>query len=248
MASSSSGNCYLYEFTDKLILVDIGISYKKLQEKLVEIDKEMKDIHLVVISHEHVDHVKGLQTMKKNNDIPIYLSKGTWRYVKEKYTLSNDDIHFIKSGDQINFADFQIKFHATSHDAFEPLAFEFSISGENYLHMTDTGYVTENLKDVAQKANVLVVESNYEDEVILQNSNYPFQTKKRIISEKGHLSNSQCNLFLNEVVGDKTKLICFAHLSENNNTKEHVSLENEEISVKKVIFDKEETVIVNYEN
>jgi len=217
-----------------------------LKSKLAEISVELEEISSVVIGHEHIDHVKGLQTFSKNMQIPIYLSNGTWQAVDEKFTIKDENIKIIKSGEQLNYDDLILKFHTTSHDANEPLAFSFHYFEDKYIHITDTGYVTDNLEKISQNANLYLIESNYEDDVIIQNPKYPFLTKKRIISEKGHLSNMQCNAYLKKVVGDKTKLICFAHLSENNNTDELVDLENKKIEVEKVIFQKDKIVEVEY--
>lgn len=140
-----------------------------------------------------------------------------------------------------------IKVHRlnTSHDAANSMGLMFEMGEERLVHITDTGYLNPQIQEEIKDADYYVMESNYEYPELVKNKKYPFMTKQRIMSDLGHLSNDQCNEYLRNSIGDSTKLVCYAHLSENNNHPDFVSTMNENITnVEKQIFDKDETVTV----
>lgn len=234
LASSSSGNSYIYSFDDLNILLDVGISKKVLFNKLSKINFSYEDIREIFITHEHIDHVKGLKVLNKQNNKTINLTKGT--YAGLKHGL--DNINYIEKNVIKKIDDLIVEPIVVSHDANEPVAFIFYYQNKKIVHLLDTGYIPEVIMDKIDNAYFYVIESNYEEEALITNSNYPHSLKQRISSDLGHLSNKQCNYYINQLIGDRTKIVCFGHLSEKNNDKDLVDIINCELgNVNKYILD-----------
>lgn len=241
LASSSSGNCYLYDFGDIKILIDIGIRKKNLLSKLEEINLSFDDISEIFITHEHIDHIMGLEVINKTNTKTINLTYGTDEFIK--YNINNKN--HIKSNDKICVGDVIVEVIPTSHDATESVSYIFHHNNKKYVHLLDTGYIINSVCEKIKNAHFYLIESNYDHEVLISNLKYPLSVKKRIISDQGHLSNQQCYEYLCELTGRNTEIVCFGHLSENNNSKDNVSIQNIDLDgFEKVILDKDETVKV----
>lgn len=238
LASSSSGNCYLYDFGKVKIMIDVGLSRSKIKAKLNEINLDFSDIDAIFITHEHSDHVKGLEIIAKNENVDFYLSEGTLNNLKKPIY----DANVIKKYDQIVFDNVVVESIPTSHDAEESLSFILHEDKKQYVHILDTGYIINDVKTKIANSYFYLLESNYDEETLLVNPKYPYSVKKRILSDKGHLSNNQCNQYLQELVGNKTQYICFGHLSEQNNAKKLVEVINNNIPNNKIILDKDETI------
>lgn len=224
------------------ILVDVGITYKNIKEALSQFELSISDINIILITHEHIDHVRGLEVLKKNHDIPVYLTSGT----KQGLNFNLEHYQTFKDGDSLKFEDIIVEVVATSHDANEPCCFIFEQNSNKYVHLTDTGYITKKIEEKTQNANFYVIESNYEDDILIVNPKYPFVTKKRILSEKGHLSNIQCQEYISKIIGDQTNVVCFAHLSPNNNHPELVNTLHENLCCDYHVLAKSETIEVSY--
>ncbi len=240
LASSSSGNCYLYEFGDTLILVDMGISKKSLVTKLEEINLSIEDIDQIFITHEHTDHIKGLKTFVKNCSHIVNLTSGTYENIS--YDFENKNI--IEAKNNIHIKDVIVEPVSISHDAAEPVGYIFHYNDKEFAHITDTGYISMPLQKRLDNLFFYLIESNYENEALLTNPNYPFNVKKRINSDMGHLSNDQTNQYIRQFVGECTEHVCFAHLSEKNNDKDLVALTNKDIDINKYVLKKDEVVKV----
>lgn len=240
LASSSSGNCYLYIFNETKILIDLGMSNKKIIDSLKKLNYSIDDIDQVLITHEHIDHIKGLEVFQKKYQGNICLTKGTKDFLK--YNLINSII--IEENKIYEYKNIKIEPVKISHDANEPLGFIFEYDNKKYAHILDTGYIPVNLQKKLKNLYFYLIESNYEEQTLISNSKYPHSVKQRINSDIGHLSNKQCNEYLKTFIGDKTKIICFGHLSENNNDQELVDIINHDINCKKYILKKEEIVEV----
>ena len=189
----------------------------------------------MIVTHEHIDHVKGLNQLK--NKIKVYTKLKTAEFLKlEKFI----DIE--------NQNDFNLELIKTSHDAIDPFGLIFLVNKKKYVHITDTGYLSKKNLEQIKNADFYLIESNYDDELIITNEKYPYIIKKRIMSEKGHLSNENANNYLRKSIGDNTKKIAFAHLSSENNNHENILMLNQEIDVEKIILEKNETVVIDFEN
>lgn len=240
LASSSSGNCYLYQFGTTFILVDMGISKKSLSDKLEKLNISISDIDEIFLTHEHSDHVRGLKTFVKKEKQTINLTNGTY----EALSYDFDSRNLIKKNQKVLVNDVLVEVVSTSHDASEPVGFIFNYQDKEYVHLTDTGYIPIPLQKRINNLFFYLIESNYEDEALLTNPKYPFNVKKRISSDMGHLSNVQTNQYLNKLIGENTKHICYAHLSEKNNANDLVEIINEDINLDKYILKKDEVVKV----
>ncbi len=218
-------------------MIDIGASNKKICEKLKDLEIAPDSIGAIFISHVHIDHIKGLEVFLKNNTPDIYMTK-------ETYFALNIEINpkIIAPLDKITIGENNITIIATSHDAIGGIGFIIENKENKIVHMTDTGYINQKNLLLMSDAVTYVVESNYEDENLMQNVKYPFYTKQRIMSDKGHLSNERCAKYLNEMSTTNTKQIFFAHLSSQNNTKSLVLKNNEQLLIQeKEVLDKDDT-------
>lgn len=205
IASGSKGNATLIYSEDTLFLVDMGISFSELKKGLDALGKKESEIEALFITHDHSDHIKGVALLDEN--IPIISDKGNYSrldYICEPYktfTLGDIDITPLK----------------TSHDATSPIGFLFENNGESLLYMTDTGYIPSKSQSYMKDATYYVIESNYDKEMLF-NSSRPEMLKIRIDSKHGHLSNDQSSRYMAKLIGDNTKAIYLAHLSEECNT------------------------------
>lgn len=132
----------------------------------------------------------------------------------------------------------------TSHDAVDPIGIKWELN-QPLVHITDTGYLPKQILDTCQDAYLYLIESNYDDQVLIENDKYPFMLKQRIMSETGHLSNTDTHRYLQQLIGDNTKYILFAHLSPHNNTKDLVEKQNQSLDIEhKIVLSKDEVIEV----
>lgn len=237
LASGSSGNCYMIRTDNTILLSDAGISGKQIRLRLEGLGIDMDQISAVLITHEHSDHIKGLSSFIKINK-PIYGSEGTLRACK----LDSDEcLNYIKVGESFTIGDIEIKSFHTSHDAADPTGYCFKADGKCIAIVTDTGYASEEIKTHMAMADILVLESNH-DENVLKMGPYPWFLKQRILSEKGHLSNECASQAMAEIISsensEKTRLILLAHLSKENNFPEMAKATMENILQEKGVLPK----------
>lgn len=219
LASSSSGNSYLISFDKINILIDIGIGIKSLGLKLQEIGYELSSINAIFITHEHIDHIKGLGSFLKKYQIPIYATKKTWDYILEFSSIKNintSNIYIIEPDCCIDFFGISIMAFDVPHDAAQPVGYSIEYNNQKIIICTDCGYITEKILKNSYNADTILVEANHDIDM-LDNGPYPLYLKKRISSNKGHLSNSQAALFLKDIITKKTKQIFLGHISKSNN-------------------------------
>ncbi len=217
LASGSSGNCQYIE-TDKVkLLVDAGLSGKKIQESLISIEVDPSTINGILVTHEHKDHIHGIGILSRRFNIPIYANEKTWismesqiGEVKEenKITFNTDKTFEIND---LNIHPFMI-----SHDAIEPVGYSFYYKDIKISLVTDTGCVSEEVKENIKNSHLLLIESNHDVEM-LKVGKYPWYLKRRILGEHGHLSNDDAGKLLAEVLCGKNECILLGHLSKENN-------------------------------
>lgn len=225
LASGSKGNCTYVETEQTKILIDCGISYKQLRIRLASIGVEAKDITGIFLTHEHTDHVGGLQTFCNNLKPTIFLSQGTFDGLNYtlKTNIKNKDIRIISSQEAVYLFDLEIQPVDIHHDAREPLGFIIHGEGKKVVYITDTGYIDMSLQALMQNANLFVLEANHDPE-ILWGSSRPFELKKRIAGDHGHMSNEDSAVFIAQTIGPETKYVLHAHMSEECNLGELVTL------------------------
>ena len=215
LGSGSKGNSTLLIGNNKKILIDVGFSYPKMLMNLKEYDIKPSDIDAVLITHTHSDHIGGLGSFIKKNSIPVYTNEkmlpGLSKIVNEELLQVMDDEYSI--------GEFNITCIHTSHDAPGSVGFVINDNKSELVYVTDTGYINKTyLKKLVNK-DIYIFESNH-DINMLMTGPYPYILKQRVLSDKGHLSNELAGNYLKEIIGNKTKKIVLAHLSEINNTPE----------------------------
>lgn len=223
IASGSSGNC-IYIGTDNThILLDAGVSRKRIEDGLKSINLTMKDISAIFITHEHSDHTKGLGVISRKDDIPIYGTKGTIDGIKNTSVLgdiSNANLNEITIGNSININDVQVSNIRISHDANEPVAYSLSAVENGKIKkasvVTDLGVYNDSVIELLRGSNAMLVEANH-DISMLQVGPYPFYLKQRILGNFGHLSNESSGKLINTVLHDNINKIYLGHLSKENN-------------------------------
>ncbi|MCL1808335.1 MAG: MBL fold metallo-hydrolase [Clostridiales bacterium] len=216
-ASSSSGNCSLVKSGNTALLVDAGISGRRVLESLKKSGTSPGDVQAVLITHEHYDHVKCLKAfMGKFPKARVYASAGTWESIGA--LVPENQRAAVKAGEAFAVGDVEAKPFRLSHDAAEPVGYSFCSGGRQVSILTDTGVVTEEIFDAIKGADLLVLEANHDVEM-LKMGRYPWLVKLRILGKEGHLSNEDAAGAICRVVASKAKErhILLAHLSKENN-------------------------------
>ncbi|TWS95501.1 MBL fold metallo-hydrolase [Streptococcus sp. sy018] len=222
LASGSSGNSFYLESSQKKILVDAGLSGKKISQLLAEIDRKPEDLDAIFITHEHSDHIHGVGVLARKYHLDIYANQKTWQIMDENNMLGKIDLaqkHVFEQGQVITFGDLDIESFGVSHDAVAPQFYRFMKDNKSFVMLTDTGYVSDRMADLLTNADAYLIESNHDVE-ILRAGSYPWRTKQRILSDKGHLSNEDGADSILRTMGQQTKKIYLGHLSKENNIKE----------------------------
>lgn len=213
LSSGSKGNTTYIETKQTRILIDAGNTCKYILNKLEEHNIEPTSIDAIFITHTHIDHVKGLPVLLKKINPCVYITEKMHPYLEylENYHIINEDT--------INIKDILVEVIKTSHDTEDSVGYIINNDNKSIVYITDTGYINRKYFDILKNRDIYIMESNHDIEM-LNNSSYPFATRQRILSDKGHLSNYDSAKYLSNFIGDKTKYILLAHLSEENNTKE----------------------------
>ena len=205
IGSSSSGNSYLIQGGNTNVLLDLGLSAKKIKSALSTLGVEKDSIEAVLITHEHIDHIRSVRQISKDFDnIRFYASRGTVENTDKFDYVDDSRLTYIKAGDTFQIGDFAVKAFALSHDAAEPVGYSFECGGERLSVITDTGIVTAEIFEEMKRADKLVFESNHEKNILLMGP-YPYNVKLRILSDEGHLSNVTAGEVLAEVLKAKGK-------------------------------------------
>ena len=219
ISSGSSGNCIYAGSAGTSVLIDAGISGKKIEQGLNGIDLTTSDVDGILVTHEHSDHIKGLGVLARRYGIPVYATKGTIRALMETTQVGKipDGILCeIKADEPFEIGDLTVKPFAISHDAAEPVGYRIEHGGKSAAVATDMGcyndYIVRNLTGL----DVLLLESNH-DVHMLEAGRYPYYLKRRILSELGHLSNETAGQLLCRLLHDGIREIFLGHLSRENN-------------------------------
>ena len=227
--SGSKGNATILEHNNRLLLIDDGISYISIKSALESLNFNIMNVEALLITHEHSDHTKGIKYLPP---LPIYTKEGTY---------DGDNVNYIDYFKPFELIGLKITPLLTSHDAINPCGFLFVNQDEKLVYMTDTGYIPELSLDYMNNADYYIIESNHDVNMQLD-SNRPAQLINRILSDEGHLSNVDSASYMASLVGQRTKQIFLAHISQDANTpeialstykkifkKKHINLDNIEI-------------------
>ena len=221
-ASGSSGNCYYVGKQDEGLLVDVGISAKYVLKYLTKNDLPLSSIKAILITHDHIDHVKGLEALTKQRPIPIYAHSDCLQGIREGRATQLVDValfHEIEPMQDLEICGIHIKPFPVMHDGRGAMGYYFEYEGHTLTIATDIGMLDKVVKDQIRKAENIVIESNYDVEM-LEKGSYPFILKQRISGPFGHLSNVESARFVAEIYHPLIKNIMLCHLSENNNMPE----------------------------
>ena len=228
LASGSTGNAFYIESGEEKILVDAGLSGKKIENLMQQVNIDPHDLSRILVTHEHSDHIKGLGIMARRYNLPIYANEKTWQAMDGQLgKLSVDQKFHFNSEETKTFGGIDVESFAVSHDAADPMFYTFHQDGKKVALVTDLGYVSERIKKTVEGADAYIFESNH-DVSMLRMGRYPWNVKRRILGDSGHVSNEDCALALTDILTDQTKRIYLAHLSLDNNMKDlaRMSVEN----------------------
>lgn len=228
LASGSTGNAFYIGTEKENILVDAGLSGKQIDRLLTEATIDPSSLSKILVTHEHSDHIKGLGIVARKYQLPIYANEKTWKAMEGSLGKISLDQKFMFNMEETKvFGDIDVTSFGVSHDAAEPMFYTFHHNGRKVALVTDLGYVSERIKKTVENADALIFEANH-DVSMLQMGRYPWNVKRRILGDTGHVSNDDCALALTDIIGDNTKRIYLAHLSKDNNMKElaRMSVEN----------------------
>lgn len=217
--SGSSGNCLFVKENDTAILIDCGLSGKAAESALSMHGISMADISGVLITHEHIDHTKGAGVMARKFKKNVYITKSTYRALPRSVGIIPEDrLHFI-SEKPFTIGCLSVAPFKTSHDACDPHGFAVSANGKKICIATDTGIITDGMTEHLAGCDFAFIESNH-DLAMLKNGPYPPELKRRILSEFGHLPNTEAAQLSVWLAEKGTKRIMLGHLSGENNTEE----------------------------
>lgn len=232
--SGSKGNSSLILCDSDKFIIDIGISYLKLKRTLEALKLDINDFTGVLITHSHSDHTKGLVAIIKHTKLNIYIPPKMYAELKD--IVPDDRVVFLEEKNK--FTDLTVELLPTSHDTACSVGYLFECNKKSLVYITDTGYINRKILNKIVNKNIYMIESNH-DEVMLMEGPYPQFLKERVCSDYGHLSNKMTAKYLKKVVGNNTKAILLAHISEKNNTYDKVLEE-----IKKIKLDENITILL----
>ncbi len=219
IASGSSGNCIYVGTEQANLLVDAGISNKRIEQGLNEIGVKGSELTGIVITHEHSDHVRGLGVLARKHGVPIYGTAETLEEIKGMSSLGKmpaELFHPILPEVEFSIGDMTILPFSIDHDAANPVAYRISQGRKQVAVATDMGHFDQHIIDHLQGLDALLLESNH-DLRMLETGPYPYYLKRRIMGDHGHLSNETAGRLLNFILHDRLKTVLLGHLSKENN-------------------------------
>lgn len=219
--SGSGGNSTYLNCDGEEFLIDAGVSCKALEAGLCEIGTSLSNIRAIFITHEHSDHIKGLEIISKKHSIPVYMNTNSAKYI---YCTSGHDnlktvLKHLDPAESISFDNCRFSVTKTPHDSWGSVCYRVDGTDESFGLATDIGYITKGIAAALLGCRKVVLESNHDIEM-LRNGPYPKMLQDRILSRSGHLSNDDCARFLPYLAQSGTEKVFLAHLSKENNTPE----------------------------
>ena len=219
IASGSSGNCIFVSSHKTKLLVDTGISAKRIETGLLELGETAKELDGILITHEHIDHISGLGVMMRRYKLPVFATVGTIDSMRQSGKLGEVDknlFYAVKEDECFQINDIMVNPSTIWHDAKEPVCYSFFSEGVKASIATDLGNFDEYLEEKLADSDILFLEANH-DVHMLEVGRYPYPLKRRILGQQGHLSNERCGQLLCKLMHDGLKQIYLGHLSKDNN-------------------------------
>lgn len=215
--SGSSGNSLFVETENTKILVDAGVSSKKIESALANLNVDPSFIDGILITHEHTDHVQGLGTFAKKYNLPVFVNQKTLDAMpKQKEKIKEENIRIIRIEEKFEIGDLKIKPFAIPHDAANPSGFSIFKDNKKISIATDIGHMTNGILKNLEDSIFVLLESNYDPEV-LKFSHYPYLLKTRIASPTGHLSNEVAGKTISHLMKSGLQQALLGHLSKESN-------------------------------
>ena len=222
IASGSSGNCIYVGDDNTHLLIDAGISKKRIEAGLSELNVRGDELNAILITHEHVDHIQGLGVFSRKYEIPIYGTKGTIEGIRKCSSLGKMPdglLHEINTDTEFQLGSITVCPFRISHDANEPSGYRMYNDHKSVAVATDLGMYDEYIIDNLRNLNAIVLEANH-DVHMLEVGPYPYQLKRRVMGDKGHLSNELSGRLLCDILHESLECVVLGHLSKENNYEE----------------------------
>jgi phosphoribosyl 1,2-cyclic phosphodiesterase len=221
-SSGSCGNCYYLGNEEKGILIDAGVSLRRLKKTLMENGLDIDSFSAILVTHDHLDHIRHLGSFCKKIAKPVYTSADIHAALA-KHTFTADHIascrKVLAEGEWNDVAGMKVRYFVVPHDATQTVGYAIELEGRRFVIMTDVGRMTEEAIEYARTADTVVVESNYDMDMLMSGP-YTYELKMRIVQGCGHLSNDECASAIKRFWHPALKNIFLCHLSENNNTRD----------------------------
>ena len=217
LASGSSGNSVFFQDNDTKLLIDAGISAKKIKERLFLLDVDISDIDAVLITHEHMDHIEGLKVLYK--DIPVICNSETAKGIYNTL-LVKPQFKIFSSNEPFEFKNLKFFPFSIQHDTLDPVGYTIeTFDNIKFGFCTDLGFVNAIIANILSNCNYLYLEANHQEELVFLSKRAEIY-KKRVLSRSGHLSNTQCANLLSKIYNKSLKHVFLAHLSKECNSEE----------------------------
>jgi phosphoribosyl 1,2-cyclic phosphodiesterase len=216
LGSGSRGNASLVEFGSTLLMIDCGLPCKIVEERLKAVDRDPRDVTAILVTHEHTDHAQGVATFTKRHNTPVWMTPGTASAMP-----AITRVHHLSCHRPLTVGDIDVRPYPVPHDAREPCQFTFGAAGRRLGMLTDAGHVTPHMVERLIECDALALECNH-DLDSLQRGSYPDSLKARVSSRFGHLNNHQTTELLKRLDATRVQWVLGLHLSERNNSPEHV--------------------------
>lgn len=217
MASGSSGNCLLISAGGTHILIDAGISARRIGQGLKEFGLTPAELDGILVTHEHSDHISGLATLLKHASVPVYATAATGRQIAYRVAWAEEHLHTISPGNGFSVGELDLTAFSTPHDAADSVGYTVVHQDRKAAVVTDLGRVTEEVLEAVSGAELALMETNYDPDW-LRSGPYPMQLKARILGDYGHLSNEDGGHLARTLAERGTRQLVLAHLSRENNT------------------------------
>jgi len=212
--SGSNGNCYYIGNDTEAVLVDTGISCKETEKRMLALGLDMQKVKAIFISHEHIEHIRGLPAIAAKYQLPVFITQST--YTKSRMQLLPESLQWLCATEKVNIGSLCITSFSKCHDAEDPHSFIITDKGITVGVFTDIGAACSNVTQHFKRCHAAFLEANY-DEVMLENGSYPYYLKNRIRGGQGHLSNKQALQIFKDHSAPFLSHLLLSHLSRDNN-------------------------------
>ena len=218
--SGSSGNCYFLYTEHDGLLIDVGVGLRTLKKHFRDYGLSLSQVHHVLITHDHADHIKSVGSISHELHLPVYATKPVHQGIDRNYCITRKvdmaDRHYIEPGVTFQIGDFVVTPFSVPHDSSDNVGYMIEVDGSTFCLMTDVGKVTDDMTYYLSHAQYLVIEANHDLEMLMRGP-YPEHLKRRITSGTGHLNNVQCGEAIANYMTERLRYVWLCHLSEENN-------------------------------